>query len=479
MRQKGACFFNNCFPKWSAKCTMVLWKGKGEKQVSEEQKTIEKEAKAEKTFDKTVDKKEKKLEEVNIKQVTVLSVAFFLTFCCCILFFFLIYRYNGLADYWSNIALILQPVTIGFVLAYLLNPIVKTIESKIKKPLEKLLKNKKRVKSVSRMIGIAGAWILFVLIIAILVAMILPSLGESILSMVKSLPDEVDNLMKWINKQLEDDTEVAAILNQAILQGSEYFENWFKNTFLPQTERYIASFTSGVFAGVKLIINCFVGFIISVYVLSSKEKFAGQAKKITYALFKPKDANVIVDTVRKSNEIFGGFITGKLLDSLIIGILAYICLSVMKMPYTLLVSVIVGVTNIIPFFGPFIGAIPSFFIIVLQNPIQGLYFLIFVFVLQQVDGNIIGPKILGDSTGLSSFWVVFAITFFGGIWGFPGMLIGVPLTAVFYYIASRLITYRLHKKGIPEDTESYIKLQKIDKKTNEPIYEKNDVNFDK
>ena len=328
------------------------------------------------------------------------------------------------------------------------------------------------------MVGIAGAWLFFILIIAILVAMILPSITESIFSMIKTLPQEVDNLMDWINKLLDDDTEIATILNEAILRGSEFFENWFKNTFLPQTERYIASITSGVFAGVKLIINCFVGFIISVYVLTSKEKFAGQAKKITYALFKPGNANVIIDTVRKSHEIFGGFISGKLLDSLIIGILSYICLSVMKMPYTLLVSVIVGVTNIIPFFGPFIGAIPSFLIIVLQDPIQGLYFLIFILVLQQVDGNIIGPKILGDSTGLSSFWVVFAITFFGGVWGFPGMLIGVPLTAVCYYVASRLLTYRLHKKGIPEDTESYVKLQKIDKKTNKPVYEKNDVFFD-
>ncbi len=456
---------------------MILRKTKGDGNVSEEQMPIEEAVKEEGKEEKT-EKKKINFMEISVKQVTMLSVAFFLTFCCCILFFFLIYRYNGLADYWAKIAFILQPVTIGIVLAYLLNPIVNAIESRVKKPIKKFLKNDKRAKSLSRMVGIAGAWLFFILIIAILVAMILPSITESIFSMIKTLPQEVDNLMDWINKLLDDDTEIATILNEAILRGSEFFENWFKNTFLPQTERYIASITSGVFAGVKLIINCFVGFIISVYVLTSKEKFAGQAKKITYALFKPGNANVIIDTVRKSHEIFGGFISGKLLDSLIIGILSYICLSVMKMPYTLLVSVIVGVTNIIPFFGPFIGAIPSFLIIVLQDPIQGLYFLIFILVLQQVDGNIIGPKILGDSTGLSSFWVVFAITFFGGVWGFPGMLIGVPLTAVCYYVASRLLTYRLHKKGIPEDTESYVKLQKIDKKTNKPVYEKNDVFFD-
>ena len=149
------------------------------------------------------------------------------------------------------------------------------------------------------------------------------------------------------------------------------------------------------------MINILVGLIISVYVMASQEKFAGQAKKIIYAIFKPVRANVVVETVRKSNEIFGGFISGKILDSAIIGVIAYIVLAIMKMPDTMLVAVIIGVTNIIPFFGPFIGAIPSFIIIVLQNPVQGLYFLIFVIILQQVDGNIIGPKILGDSTGLS------------------------------------------------------------------------------
>lgn len=206
------------------------------------------------------------------------------------------------------------------------------------------------------------------------------------------------------------------------------------------------------------------------YVLASKEKFAGQAKKILYATFKPVRANVILETIRKSNEIFGGFISGKILDSAIIGVLAYIVLSIMKMPDTILVAVIIGVTNVIPFFGPFIGAVPSFLIIVLQNPVQGLYFLIFVFILQQIDGNIIGPKILGDSTGLSSFWVVFAIMIFGGLWGFVGMLLGVPIMAVIYYVAQRTVSYFLRKRGLTDATDDYIELERVDKTTNEMIY---------
>ena len=180
--------------------------------------------------------------------------------------------------------------------------------------------------------------------------------------------------------------------------------------------------------------------------------------------------------MRKSNEIFGGFISGKILDSAIIGVIAYIVLAIMKMPDTMLVAVIIGVTNIIPFFGPFIGAIPSFIIIVLQNPVQGLYFLIFVIILQQVDGNIIGPKILGDSTGLSSFWVVFAILVFGGLWGFPGMLLGVPIMAVIYYIVSNVVTYSLKKRGIPETEIDYVNLERIDKHTNQPVYETTEKN---
>lgn len=216
-----------------------------------------------------------------------------------------------------------------------------------------------------------------------------------------------------------------------------------------------------------------VGLIISVYVMADQEHFAGQAKKIVYAMFKPVRANVIVDTVRKSNEIFSGFISGKILDSAIIGVLAYIVLAIMKMPDTVLVAVIIGVTNVIPFFGPFIGAVPSFIIIVLQNPIQGLYFLIFIVVLQQIDGNIIGPKILGSSTGLSAFWVVFAILVFGGLWGFPGMLLGVPLMAVIYYVAQKTVSYFLKKRGLTTDTLAYVYLTKVDKESNQPVYDKN------
>ena len=420
------------------------------------------------------EKKETEVKKQGEKrnQVVTISVATFLTFCCCAIFFFFLLRNQEFSAYGERIFKILEPIVIGIVLAYLLNPIMVFVEKWTAKLLRKYIKNEKRVKSLSRMIGIAGAWLFFSVIIIVLVASILPTIIDSIMSMIRSFPDAVNNLLAWLNNVVEKGSELEAVLNEVIVNASAWFQTWAKETFLPELEGYIGSIMSGAVAGVKTILNIFIGFVVSVYVLTSKETFSGQAKKIVYAFFKPSKANVIIDTVRKSHELFGGFISGKLLDSLIIGILAYIVLSIMKMPYTMLVAVIVGVTNIIPFFGPFIGAIPSFFIILLEDPMKSIYFLIFILILQQIDGNIIGPKILGNTTGISAFWIVFSTTFFGGLWGFPGMVLGVPLTAVAHHIISRILGYKLKKRGIPMETEAYIKLRKIDKYTNEPVYGK-------
>ena len=196
--------------------------------------------------------------------------------------------------------------------------------------------------------------------------------------------------------------------------------------------------------------------------MGSKEKFFGQAKKTVYAAMDIKRANAFIEDIRFVHRTFGGFISGKLLDSLIIGIICFVCLNWMKMPYVLLVSVIVGVTNVIPFFGPFIGAIPSAFLILLVSPMKCLYFLIFIVLLQQFDGNILGPKILGQSTGLPSFWVLFSILLFGGLFGFVGMIIAVPLFAVIYRLTATYVSSALRKKDLSARTEDYLSLDYID-----------------
>ena len=229
----------------------------------------------------------------------------------------------------------------------------------------------------------------------------------------------------------------------------------------------MSGLTVGVLNFMREIMNILIGLIVSVYVLFSKEKFSKQSKKITYAIFKPSNANMILHLTIKSNEIFGGFIIGKIIDSAIIGVLCFAGLSILNMPYAMLVSVIVGVTNVIPFFGPYIGAIPSAILILLAEPKMGIYFIIFIIALQQFDGNILGPKILGNSTGLSAFWVIVSILLGGGLFGIVGMLFGVPTFAVIYYVIKLLVDNKLEKKELPTVSGCYNEESYVD---NEGVY---------
>lgn len=292
--------------------------------------------------------------------------------------------------------------------------------------------------------------------------MVIPELYKSINGLIITLPKQVNSFMDWLNAYVSSDSKISGYLEIGLKNGTEFFENWAKSDFLPQAKNIMAGVTTGVINAVKIVFNVAIGIIISIYVLMSKEEFIGQSKKLVYALLPGKSANAVIHTVHKSNEIFGGFISGKIIDSLIIGILCFICLYFMKMPYALLVSVIVGVTNVIPFFGPYLGAVPSAILIMLANPLQGVYFIIFILILQQVDGNIIGPAILGESTGLSSFWVVFAILVGGGLFGILGMIIGVPAFAVMFYVLRKTINYILRRKHLPESSTHYIQVERLD-----------------
>lgn len=413
---------------------------------------------------------EKKQSHWNIRPYLAIALTAVLVICLCIVFFFLIYRYNGFAAGWKKLTAILQPIIIGIVIAYLINPIMMFFEKYLMRWIEPKMKKKAKAKKLCRGIATLGALAVFILIIVVLLVMLIPQLVESVQGVATTLPSEVQHLIDKTNKYLSSDSEAANFVEDTLIYATNYIKDWAMNDLLPKSNTYLTSITTGLINVFKVLLNIIVGLIVSVYLLFSKETFIGQFKKLNYALFKPKKANIVIQTARKSNEIFGGFISGKILDSMIIGIICYIVLLIMKMPYPVLVSVIVGVTNIIPFFGPFIGAVPSFIIIVLANPIQGLYFLIFVVILQQVDGNIIGPNILGDSTGLSPFWVIFSIMVGGGLFGFAGMLLGVPTFAVIYYIMQEILRYFLRKRDLPQDSSQYIELEKINVATNQPQY---------
>lgn len=428
------------------------------------------------TASQAVEKKQEKANW-NIKPYLAVALLSFIVICLCMAVFFVLYRFNSVKAGVDKVLTVLQPIIIGMVIAYLINPVMKFIERNLERALKTKITDEKKRNKLTRAIGTAGALLFFILIIVVLISMMVPQLIKSIMGMVTNLPKQADAFLAWLDSFLKGDNQWASMLEEAVRKGMDVLSNWFEQSFLPQLQTYITEITSGVISGFKVLLNALIGLIVAVYVLFSKEKFIGQAKKIVYAVFPVRQANAIVHTVRKSNEIFGGFISGKILDSAIIGVLCYIVLSIMRMPYSLLVSVIVGVTNIIPFFGPFIGAVPSAIIITLASPLQGLYFIIFVIILQQVDGNIIGPKILGDSTGLSPFWVVFAILLGGGLFGFAGMVLGVPTFAVIYYIISKVVSYILRKRKLPENSASYTKASGVDLGTNQIIYmqEKEDI----
>lgn len=428
------------------------------------------------TASQAVEKKKEKANW-NIKPYLAVALLSFIVICLCMAVFFVLYRFNSVKAGVDKVLTVLQPIIIGMVIAYLINPVMKFIERNLDRALKKKITDEKKRNKLTRAVGTAGALLFFILIIVVLISMMVPQLIKSIMGMVTNLPKQADAFLAWLDSFLKGDNQWASMLEEAVRKGMDVLSNWFEQSFLPQLQTYITEITSGVISGFKVLLNALIGLIVAVYVLFSKEKFIGQAKKIVYAVFPVRQANAIVHTVRKSNEIFGGFISGKILDSAIIGVLCYIVLSIMRMPYSLLVSVIVGVTNIIPFFGPFIGAVPSAIIITLASPLQGLYFIIFVIILQQVDGNIIGPKILGDSTGLSPFWVVFAILLGGGLFGFAGMVLGVPTFAVIYYIISKVVSYILRKRKLPENSASYTKASSVDLGTNQIIYmqEKEDI----
>ena len=276
------------------------------------------------------------------------------------------------------------------------------------------------------------------------------------------MPGYVQNLNYWSNKFLNDNPSIEQFVVQIVDLYSEEFNNYLNNSIIPQMESLVKTVSLSFISVLKSLWNLLIGLVISIYVLFSKETFAGQSKKIAYALFTTKNANQIISDTRFVSETFIGFISGKIIDSFIIGCICFAGTNILQLPYPLLISVIVGVTNIIPFFGPYLGAIPCVLLIFMENPLQSLYFTIFIILLQQLDGNVIGPKILGQSTGLSGFWVIFSITIFGGWLGVPGMIIGVPFFAVIYAMIKRYTEKKLKKRGLPISSEIYLDVKKID-----------------
>lgn len=380
--------------------------------------------------------------------------------------YYIIFHLSSLSSTLKNIFSILMPIIDGLVLAYLLAPLVNAVERSLLKPAFELLKISEK-RSQRRFLSIFITYAVVIWVIYEFFSIVIPQIRNSILTIIDQFPSYVNTLTIWISKLLDDHPAIEKNVMDLINKSSISVEEFINTEVIPQLNNLIMVVSMSVYSIFKEFWNLIIGFVISIYLLASKELFAAQAKKIIYAFLSLERANRFISNARFANKTFGGFFVGKILDSIIIGVLCFAVTSIIGTPFCVLISVIIGVTNIIPFFGPFLGAIPSILLILFVDPLQAVYFVISVIILQQVDGNIIGPKILGSSTGLSSFWVIFSITLFGGIWGIFGMIVGVPIFAILFAFMKSLVESRLVSRNLSPETKNYFRLISINTESKE------------
>ena len=388
-----------------------------------------------------------------------------------ILLFFLLFHFRTVASYLGTIMGILRPIFMGAVIAFLLVPVHRWISGLL---LEAVPEKARRTRRALNFLSILLSLALAILLIYVLLAMVIPQVWQSIVDLVMAVPDYIVDFQSWLRTFLEDNPDIQAAALSVYASFAASLEQWLNSDILPNLESVTATLdwlrsdilpnVTGVVTGVSVILlglfnlvkDLVIAIIVSAYLLARKDVLAAQSKKIVYSLLPTRAADLIVNEARSAYRIMSGFITGSVLVSLIIGVVCFVFCSLFQFPYPALIATIIGVTNVIPFFGPFIGAVPSMFLIFIVNPIQSLYFAIFLLVMQQLDGNILTPKVLGGSTGLDSFWVLFSIILFGGLFGFAGMVLGVPVFAMFYSIVSRLVRLGLRRHALPEDTGEYL-----------------------
>ncbi len=384
----------------------------------------------------------KKYNTIAMYVLLVVAISILLVIC--------LFKFDGLLKILSFLVSAAMPMIVGFVLAYALNPLMLYIEKYLKKI---FCKKKNRAKLV-RVISLVLTFVLFLSVVFGLIAVVAPEVVRSLANIIDSIPGALTRLQKWATNILEDYPKVLDVVKREINDISKYIDS-FSDDIQPLLMNILDGVWVGVTGAFSYIKNFFLGLIVAIYLLLSKEKMQAQLKKSLMAIMSRQKCEKLFRISNDSNKIFSGFITGKVIDSIIIGLLCFIGVTIMNMPYKVMISVVIGVTNVIPFFGPFIGAIPCAFLVMLSEPKKVILFVIFIFLLQQLDGNIIGPTILGDSTGLPAFWVLFSILLGGGLFGFIGMLLGVPTFAVIYNLFKNYINGKLKSKNMSTVTDDY------------------------
>ncbi len=346
----------------------------------------------------------------------------------------------------------ISPVFYGLAIAYLLNPAKCALQRWMEKGFSKKKPLTARSKKAAKMLAITIVMLCFLAAIAGFCFLLIPELYRSVVALIDQFPEKSKQVIAWLEQaQLAyfSTGELAHLLEQALVN----LQSWINTNLMSAVTDAITVVTNGVITAVTQVFYIIVGFVVTVYALSETDNFKRQGKKLLFALLPTKSANQLMDSMRHGNQIFSGYVTGKIIDSFLVGVICFVGLSILQIPYALLISVVIAVTDLIPVFGPFIGTIPCAFLLLIESPLHCLYFVLFILVLQQIDGNIIAPRILGEATGISTFWVTFSLLFFGGMFGLPGMVLGVPLFSVLYFMAKMFVDSRLEKKALPANAD--------------------------
>ena len=380
----------------------------------------------------------------------------FVTVAAILLFYDTLFGSRAAVSFLSALAKAMNPILYGALIAYLLAPVINFWERKFFRGAVERAKGQGQLCAAGpRAVSLLITWALICAAGWLLLSFLLPELYKSVVQLIGNLENYYNIINRWLTRLLDQNPTVEAWVMGAF---QDYYNDLLKlitEKLVPQAQQLMSLVSGGIFQAVGFVGDLVVGIIVSIYLLSTKERCAAHGRKLIYGFIPTEKTYWLFRGLHKMDGIFSGFVRGKLLDSLIIGMLCFIGCQFLKIPYTPLVSVIVGVTNVIPFFGPFLGAIPSIFLILLADPLRALYFLVFIICLQQLDGNVIGPTILGDKTGLSSLWVIIAILVGGSFFGVPGMFFGVPVFACLYAFVSFVTRSNLRRKGLPEHTASY------------------------
>jgi len=379
----------------------------------------------------------------------------------CMLIFFLLYRIESVKNTIDWFFGVLAPVFSGVALAYLLNPVMIFFENRFVKLFKNSKKSEKKKNKLIKSFSLTLTVLFGIILLASLLLMIIPEFLKSLQRLIEIIPSQLNKFLNWLESQKTSDNEFMKNIGEVLQSVIDYFNEWLETTLDSSISKVLSIATTSVISVVMFLINFFISIVVAVYALLSKKKFIGQAKKTLFALFSPERANDVLTTARHGHKVFGKYLSGKIITSTLIGIACFILMSIFRIPHAIIVSTIIGFTNIIPYFGPFIGGIPSALIVMLTEMDKGIIFIIIIVVLQQIEGNIIEPRIIGIKTGISEFWVTFSLLLFGGIFGFIGMIIAVPLFAVLYYIAGLIVNRRLEKKNLPISSDEYLSVESL------------------